>query len=492
MVQHHRRVGWPKANPPNSSRACLGAMADYATIIRTRGLYHELVMEFHNDRMRAIIHGVDFRGAPEWDNENGFSAKLTCINVAAGLSLPQKRLPQTLRITINEVERAILIRPRIVRASGFSFKVGSPATASITINADGIIRNLHWNAKISSRIEQLTIHSNALDLWYGEDNAAIDGDFVNREFKARFKAVEECFDLSSGILKIGISVKPPPTPAMGHYNFRTQPYATLTPHKPLKINDAIEAATAIEGLFDILAGFPQRRFEIFTTLTDLPDHRVPVFLATGPSRKTSTDDAFASFTSRRQNLAIASLLDTYLKNWKSLEVMRSTVRYLSGDRIVLPEGFLTACNVIESIGKSAPNSNTNLPQLLRLISKSLKKSDQDLANRFNSEVRNKIFTHSSFKDRYSFVKTILSDLGMSVSLEHSSLSNARAIYRHDIVALKPEHFKSMQAGVGLAWFLGLVWLCRQIGVPVEALKGATNRDIFHISRRTQLPLWGKM
>ena len=171
--------------------------------------------------------------------------------------------------------------------------------------------------------------------------------------------------------------------------------------------------------------------------------------------------------------------------------MQTTIRYLAGDRIVLPEGFLTACNVIESIGKAAPNSNADLPQLLKAIAKSLKKVDSGLASRFNEEVRVKIFTHSSFKDRFDHVKAMLDDLGTPVRLKHSALSQARSAYRHDVVALKSEHFDAMRAGRGLAWFLGLVWLCQEIGVPKKVLQESARRDLFHVARGTALPLWGK-
>jgi hypothetical protein len=74
---------------------------------------------------------------------------------------------------------------------------------------------------------------------------------------------------------------------------------------------------------------------------------------------------------------------------------------------------------------------------------------------------------------------------------NTALSKARATYRHDVVALKPEHFDAMRAGIGLAWFLGLVWLCQEIGVPKQVLQECARRDLFHRARRTALELWGK-
>jgi hypothetical protein len=60
-----------------------------------------------------------------------------------------------------------------------------------------------------------------------------------------------------------------------------------------------------------------------------------------------------------------------------------------------------------------------------------------------------------------------------------------------VVALKSEHFGGMRAGIGLAWFLGLVWLCQEIGVPKKVLQESARRDLFHVERGTALPLWGK-
>ncbi|MCL4768189.1 MAG: hypothetical protein KJZ80_18365, partial [Hyphomicrobiaceae bacterium] len=182
----------------------------------------------------------------------------------------------------------------------------------------------------------------------------------------------------------------------------------------------------------------------------------------------------------------------YCKKHKSFSVMQNTIRYLSGGRIVLPEGFLTACNVIESIGKAAPNSKADLPSLLKLIAKRLRASDRALAERFNKEVRTKIFHQSSFKDRFEHVKTMLQEVGTPATLKHDELSVARAAYRHDIIALKPEHFGIMRAGIGLSWFLGLVWMCREIGISESMLSAASSRDLFHRQRGTGRELWGNL
>jgi hypothetical protein len=291
-------------------------------------------------------------------------------------------------------------------------------------------------------------------------------------------------------LKIGLSITPPGNPAMGDYRFRTQAYATLISPRPLELAEAVAAAAAIEGLFEILAGFPQRRFA-FKVQLDTAPRGAPLALEAGPSRKTSKDHPFAVFIPRTLMPDVAGLLETYLQKQKSLEIMQTTIRYLASGHIVLPEGFLTACNVIESIGKAAPNSKADLPQLLETIAKSLKKVDAGLASRFKEEVAKKISTDSTFKDRFDHVKAMLDDLGTPVALEHTALGKARATYRHDVVALKPEHLDAMRAGIGLAWFLGLVWLCQEIGVPKQVLQECAGRDLFHRFRGTALALWGK-
>ena len=444
-------------------------------------------MSFQN--MRVVIGGIEFRGKPQWSDEDGFSAELTGLLPLSGLRLPF-RLPSMLRVTINEAERAILVHPYLTSAGGMSFESGVPTTTRVTLRAHGIIRDLPWRVRASSSVTRLTLTSAALDLWYGEDTATIERNCATYEITAHFQAIESCFTSSLGQLKIGLSITTPGLPAMGDYRFRTQAYATLIPARPLKLAEAVDAAAAIEGLFEILAGFPQRRFA-FKVQLDTATGEAPLALRAGPSRKTSKDHPFSLFIPRAQMPNVAGLLETYLQKHKSLAIMQTTIRYLAGDRIVLPEGFLTACNVIESIGKAAPNSNADLPQLLKTIAKSLKRSDPSLASRFNEEVRVKIFTHSSFKDRFNHVKAMLDDLGTPVTLEHTALSSARAAYRHDVAALKPEHLEAMRAGVGLAWFLGLVWLCQEIGVPKQVLQEGARRDLFHVERGTALPLWGK-
>ena len=439
--------------------------------------------------MRAVIGGIEFRGMPQWSDEDGFSAELTGLLNSPDFKMPT-RLPSMLRVTINEAERAILVHPYLARAGGMSFKSGAPISTGVTLCAQGIIRHLPWNIRASSGVTRLRLTSAALDLWYGEDTATIDRKFETYEITAHFKAVESCFATSLGELKIGLSITAPGIPAMGDYRFRTQAYATLILAQPLKLAEAVDAAAAIEGLFEILAGFPQRRFAFKVQLNTAPGE-APLVLEAGPSRKMSKDHPFALFIPRAVMPDVAGLLETYLQKHKSLAIMQTTIRYLAGDRIVLPEGFLTACNVIESIGKAAPNSNLDLPQLLKTIAKSLKKVDPGLACRFNEEVRVKIFTHSSFKDRFDHVKAMLDDLGTPVALDHTALSKARAAYRHDVVALKPEHLDAMRAGIGLAWFLGLVWLCQEIGVPKQVLRKCARRDLFHVERGTALALWGK-
>jgi hypothetical protein len=446
-------------------------------------------MSFQNDRMRVVIRGIEFRGMPQWSDEDGFSAELTGLLTSTDLKV-QSKLPSMLRVTINEAERAILVHPYLAIAGSMSFKSGAPITTGATLRAPGIIRDLPWDIRTSSSVTRLTLTSAALDLWYGEDTATIERKHETYEITAHFKAVESCFASSLGQLKIGLSITTPGFPAMGDYRFRTQAYATLFPARPLKLAKAVDAATAIEGLFEILAGFPQRRFAYKLQLDTTP-REAPFALEAGPSRKTSKDHPFAVFIPRALMPDVAGLLETYLQKHKSLATMQTTIRYLAGDRTVPPEGFLTACNVIESIGKAAPNSNADLPQLLKAIAKSLKKVDSGLASRFNEEVRVKIFTHSSFKDRFDHVKAMLDDLGTPVMLKHTALSKARSAYRHDVVALKPEHFGAMRAGIGLAWFLGLVWLCQEIGVPKKVLQESARRDLFHVARGTALPLWGK-
>ena len=446
-------------------------------------------MSFQNDRMRVVIRGIEFQGMLQWSDEDGFSAELTGLLTSSDFKVPAK-LPSMLRVTINEAERAILVHPYLAIAGGMSWKSGVPITTSVTLCAQGIIRDLPWDIRASSSVTQLRLTSAALDLWYGEDAATIKPAYKAFEIIAHFKAIENCFASSMGELKIGCSITTPSIPAMGDYRFRTQAYATLISARPLKLTEAVDVAAAIEGLFEILAGFPQRHFGFKVQLNTAPGE-APLALQAGPSRKTSKDHPFGLFIPRALMPDVASLLETYLQKHKTLAIMQTTIRYLAGDRIVLPEGFLMACNVIKSIGKAAPNSNADLPQLLKTIAKSLKKIDAGLASRFNEEVRVKIFTHSSFRDRFNHVKAMLDDLGTPVALNHTALSKARAAYRHDVVALKSEDFDTMRAAIGLAWFLGLVWLCQEIGVPKQVLQKCARRDLFHIQRGTALALWGR-
>lgn len=443
-----------------------------------------------NDPIRVVISGIEFRGIGNWSDEDGFTAELTGLLSKAAPKVDNK-LSTSLRITINEAERGILLRPYLAKAGGMAFKSGNPITTTIELRAEGIVRKLPWNIKASSKVTRLQLTSAAVDLWYGEETAKIERDHKTLSISAQFKATEESSPSDLGDFKVGLSITGPGTPVMGDYNFRTQPYVLLKPKKSLTLLQALETAYAMEGCFELLAGFPQRRFGFEVRLDTWPDHDVPFALASGPQRKTTKDHPFSLFIHRAHTPNIGKIFAGYHRKHKELLVMQNTIRYLSGNRIVLPEGFLTACNVIESIGKLAPNSNASLPALIKQICKTLKSTDKAIAKRFHDEVANKVPKNSSFKDRFEFVKSILDAVGVPIVLEYQELRNVRAAYRHDIIELKQKDFEVMGAGIGLAWFLGLIWMCREIGIPDSVLKPAASRDLFHDMRGTGRNLWGK-
>jgi hypothetical protein len=94
-----------------------------------------------NDRIRVVIGGIEFRGMPQWSDEDGFSAELIGVLTSSDFEAPA-RLSSMLRVTINEAERAILVHPYVATSGSMSFKSDAPATTDVTLRAQGIIRDL--------------------------------------------------------------------------------------------------------------------------------------------------------------------------------------------------------------------------------------------------------------------------------------------------------------------------------------------------------------
>jgi len=330
-----------------------------------------------------------------------------------------------------------------------------------------------------------------LDLWYGDTTAKVEYDYAKQTVRARFSTSERKYVTKYGNLSIGLSFTPPGRPYQGNYNFKTKPYARLDLSQPIPITAAPKVARSMADYFDLLAGFPRAHMSLKIKTQQL-DREVGMAIALGYSENHEDSHPFAVFISKAAQPSFVRSFEKYLDNHDTLHIMQGVLRYLSRENLMFPEGFLTACNIFETIGKPAPVSNKKLAKQLDRISKFLNSQNKVLGGAFDGDIKSKLSTLPSFRDRYQYGCKLLAECGIEVTLNAKSVSGVRGTYRHNILALRDSDIETMRAGVGLAWFLGMVWLCREIGVSKKVRSRAAQRETFHSLRRTRLPLWGKL
>lgn len=437
-------------------------------------------------------NGTEYIGSGDWDAEKGFTARLIGYlpSSASFMSNKLEPLPAQLPITIDRSKRGLLINPRYTKGGATHFSQNNPLTLSINVAASAFITELPWETPADIEITSLSVKCNALDMWYGDNIGKVEQDFSEYVATAHFKLETDIHETHLGSLKIDSNVTLPGFPRMGTYIFKTGATAGLLLKESATLEGAISLAKKIEGYFDLLTGFPSRSIAAKFTLAGV-ETPITASIAIYSHSEPSSDHPHRIFF-RRGEHQIEPSFSTYVKAFDDISFLQNTLRMLSKSTMMVPEGFLSACNVIESLGKDAPNSNEGISEKIATISRALDSVEDKSAYAAFEAIKNKLPKHASFKDKFSLVSSFMSQFGFSVSLPQDTVSKVRGKYRHDILAVKPADVVVMQATVGFAWLLGLIWLCKQIGLTKDEIKTRCASELFHLQRNTGLGHWGKL
>lgn len=390
--------------------------------------------------------------------------------------------------TIYGSRRAVLVGPYFTRYGGLELKVGSPEFSTCTLRARGLMPDVPWDVEATAEVEYIRVASNALTLWYGERGRPVEP--TETGYRATFDWHTVAYDTIYGSLVTMQHIESPRLPALGKYHFNLYPLATLILPEPMSILAAHERAIAVDGFFDLLASFPRRSLQVKVRLRGW-DTFLEMRVALNRARDVVDDHPYNVFIKRDQGIGVGQAFSRYLDGYKDRRLLQRVLRYLSATKLMVPDGFLTACNVIESLGKPDPDTDTVLKGELDAIESHLRECAPAQGARFG-ELRKKINLGSSFAARFRNVASSLSTLGLDITLKPGVVAEARGRHRHDIKSLTDKDMEAMQAAVGFAWVAGLVWMCRSIGVPDEIMRASLRNEIFHRMRGTQLWRWGKV
>jgi hypothetical protein len=432
------------------------------------------------------LNGSIYRGKADWRDDDGLTADLnSLIDLDRRNLIPE--LPKTLIVRIDEARTALLIEPYIAAGSSFTHRYGSPGSKSMTIKANAIIEDLPWEFEATTLVEKVRISTTALQLWRGDENLSIK---FNREGTgtAHFKGTKRSRKIALGRLIIEQHLNLPYGGFMGSLHIRSRTSAKLAYDSPRELLDCFFDVQAVEGYFDLLAAFPRRKVEVHLTFAG---HEASYPMRVTCDQNEHTLDPNPDQTFFRFGVFDASgrTFNKYHANFSEYRLYQATLRHLSRNRLRLPEGFLTACNVIESLGRSAPSSKADLRPALNNIEAVLKEAPQ-MQELFKKRVRPAISLHPSFKDQFLYMKDFLGGFGIYIQLEHKPAIETRAKFRHKIHRLEPKDINVMSKLTEVAWIYGLTWLCTDIGISQKAIAAAIQSERFHIFRRTGLSSWG--
>lgn len=330
-----------------------------------------------------------------------------------------------------------------------------------------------------------------MQLWRRDDNLSIDFDRKTGKGSAQFARTSATRKTKLGRLIIEQNLTLPFWGCMGSLHIRSTTSARLDYLQSREFLDSYFDIQVIEGYFDLLAAFPRRSAQIAIMFSD-HDRPYPMRIALDQNEHTPDPHPQQSYFDFDRFSVLGRTFDKYHEGFMEYRLFQATLRYLSRERMRLPEGFLTACNVIESLGKGARSSTEDLIPILDSIEKTLHQNDPYLCSIFKERIRRQFQSTPSFRDRYQHMVNQIKKLGVVVRLKHRPVVEARGRFRHNITNLTQTDIKVMSATIGLSWFYGMNWLFQEIGIPHKALSVAARSTRFHLVRGTGLGAWGRL
>lgn len=434
--------------------------------------------------LKIMIGEAEFTGTAEWSEYHGLTAELVGFTDKLFRSVESRK---HLFAVMDGTENVLLLNAYI-RSKSEAWTTGQPIKERIHVSTPRMVRGLPFDMKEVPKVQSWYFTSPALALWYGEDTAEID---VSRgEVVARFKTGIDTYNLGDGVATVERGVTSPGFPNLGEYKFKTPIYYQFRPEDPVGIDACFDDIWKTLCYFDLLAGFPSGTVDCALTFAGSEFHPTchiaQHYLAT--EREQAKNHPHRVFI-RRTKHDIKESLSTYRKEFERIQLVQLTARYLNRARWNFPEGFLTACNLIEFLGKAADSTRSSWPEDIKAICGALSE-DAELKEKF-TRISHSLLLGPSFADKYKFVASYLSGFGISLAMPHKRVQSVRAKYRHEINKIDQADMDVMGAVVLLSSFAGLVWACEQAGVGVEDITRAADNIAFHQEFGTGSWLWGR-
>lgn len=434
------------------------------------------------------ISGKEYRGAANWVDGEGLTAELnSLISGYKDTRIPD--LPTLLLARVDEARTVLLIDPVVTKGGGITLGNEVPAYTKLTLRALAMVENLPWNFDPTTQVTTLRMSTTAMQLWRGDENLSISFD---RKYSgaAQFSGTKKSRKVALGKMIIEQNLTLPYSAQMGSLSIQSATSVKILYSSPRALHECFFDLQAIEGYFDLLAAFPRR-----TATSGLifagSDRFCPIRVAFDQNEHTLDPNPDQKFMSYDLFKATGRTFDNYHKNFSEYRLFQATLRHLSRERVRLPEGFLTACNIIESLGKDAPSSRENMRCILEEIESALQGAPE-MQNIFRKRIVGSIQLTSSFRDRYNYMENSLNGFGLELSLNSRDVVQARGRYRHEITRLNQNDITVMSSAIGVAWIYGLAWICRDIGISSRAVTDALRSTRFHLLRRTGLQSWGRI
>lgn len=433
--------------------------------------------------LKIMIGDAEFTGPADWSDYHGLTAELSGFTERISRSAESKN---HLFVVIDGTENALLLNVHI-RPRAQSWAVGQPIKELIHVSASRMVRGLPFDMQEMPAVQSWRFTSPALALWYGEDNAKIE--VTRGEVVARFKTKIDAFDLGDGVATVERGITSPGFPNYGEYNFKTPIYFQFKPNDPVDIDTCFEDIWKTLCYFDLLAGFPSGPAEcwlgILGSERTFTSHIAQHYLSS--EKEEVKNHPYRVFIRRAQH-DIKDSLPTYRRQFEKIKLIQWTARYLNRTSLNFPEGFLTACNLIEFLGKAAVSSRSSWPGDIEAICGALSE-ETELRKKFDRMAKS-LLLGPSFADRYKFVASYLSGFGISLAMPHKRVQSVRGKYRHEINKIDQADMDVMGAVVLLASFAGLVWTCEQAGIKAEDISRSADNIAFHQEFGTGARLWG--
>lgn len=432
------------------------------------------------------LDGLDYSGEASWTSEDGFIANLE--GYFDGSFARPDQIPELLPIEIGKGKRALLVKPTLSRLGNLRMSVGRPTISSIQVRSDTVIHGMKWEIPASLRLQKIEVECEALRLWYGDETAIVDTNYQTQETTALFRTSTQEYETAVGKLEISLGYTSPGWPKKGKYHFTTSVGALLAFEDCIRVTELSLWAERIENFFDIFSAFPPSRKRLRIWLEG-HENGLEVSYRNLLRGGGGDDHPHCIFLDHLSDIDVSAAFDAYLDQYDALRLLQDTTRYLSNKTIRVPEGFLTACNLIEALGSNGAVADQTRLEAAVHINELIGKNPG--YKKSWSIIDGSLLKQPSFVSKYRVVAERSKELGCPVSLEAGRVRDVRAKYRHDLRQLHQDDLIIMQAFVGFAWMMGLVELCEKIGIGKPIISQALSKEVFHLQRNTCISLWSR-